>query len=186
MSDTIGDSLKRENEHFRNHFFPELKQSKEKRMTEVETSNHEVMVPVTGEVIDLASPTDTLAEASQRIRELETELARVRASIGMEIVKRMDHENLRSAEVGDFSLTVDAPGGVDWEAKKLEEALWWLVDHDQISGEAMDRVLPMKRSVGLRELKKLLPSLSDEDRARVEACSAPSKKVRRVRVERLR
>ena len=147
------------------------------------TTGQEIVVPLTGELIDLNATTDILADATKRIRDLESELARLRASIGRVIVDRMDHENLRTAEVGDYVITVDAPGGVDWDTKKLEAEWWRLVDHDSISGEAMDRVMPIKRTVAVRELKKLLTTLNDDEYERVADCSTPSRKTRRVKVD---
>lgn len=152
-------------------------------MTDSTKPGRELLVPMTGELIDLNSPTDVLADATKRMRDLEQDLARLRASIATVIVARMDHENLRTAEIGDYVVTVDAPGGVDWDTKGLEAVLWTLVDHDSISASAMDRVMPLKRGVGVRELKKLLAALPDEQQKQIEDCSAPSKKVRRVRVE---
>ena len=152
-------------------------------MTTENAAGRELVIPLTGELVDLNSATDVLAEATKRIRDLEQELTRLRAAIGNVIVERMDHENLRTAEVGEYVITVDAPGGVDWDAKKLEGELWRLVDHDSISGDAMDRVMPMKRAVSVRELKKLLPTLTDDDHERVADCSSPSRRARRVKVD---
>ena len=146
-------------------------------------TGREVLVPMTGELISLDSATDVLAEAVLRVRELEQELYRARTTVNAELVRRLDHENLRKADVGEYTLTVDAPNGVDWDVKQLEAVLLNLVDHNDLSAEAVDRILPLKRSVSLRELKKLTGTLDDQASARVDACSQPSRKARRVKVD---
>lgn len=154
-------------------------------MTMAEQKGRDLIVPATGEVVNLSAPTDILAEAAAQMRELETELARVRAVVNDELTRRLDHENLRSVEIGDWAISVDAPGGVDWDTDALMEELTRLVELDVISEDAMERVVPIKRRVALRELKKLLPAIDSDYREDLEACSTPSTRVRRVKVERL-
>jgi hypothetical protein len=181
---TIGDSLARENAHYAKHHFGIDIPTQGESMTEQETSR-DLVVPATGEVISLSQPSDILAEAAQRMRELEQELARIRAVVGDELIRRLDHENLRSADVGDYRITADAPGGVDWDTDELEQELSRLVELDVISEDAMNRVLPVKRRVALRELKKLLPAVDEDYRKDIESCSEPSSRARRIRVERI-
>lgn len=149
-----------------------------------EETGRELLVPATGEIVSLSAPTDVLAGAAAQMRELENELARVRSVVNDELTRRLDHENLRSADVGDYTITVDAPGGVDWDVNKLEDELSRLVELGVISDAAMERALPAKRRVALRELKKLIPAVEDDYREDIEACSTPSNRVRRVKIER--
>jgi len=149
----------------------------------IEETGRELIVPLTGELIQLDAPTNDLASMARQIREMEQDLYRARSQLNDELVRRLDHENLRKAEIGEFILTVDAPGAVDWDVKLLEVALHGLVDHDELSSEAVDRILPLKRSVSVRELKKLIGTLDDELGAKIEACSAPSRKTRRVKID---
>lgn len=153
-------------------------------MTTEQETGRDLIVPATGEIVNLSAPTDILAEAAARMRELETELARVRGVVSEELTRRLDHENLRSAEVGDYTITVDAPGGLDWDTDELLQELDRLVELDVISGDALERVLPAKRRVAVRELKKLLPTLDPDYRTDLEACSSPSSRVRRVKIDR--
>lgn len=143
----------------------------------------ELMVPATGEVLALNQPSDILAEAVNRMRELERELASVRQTVAEELTRRMDVENLRKADVGDYTISVDAPGALDWDLKKLDEVLDGLVAAGRLSAAAKERVMPPKPSLSQRELKKLLTTLEPDERERVEACSAPSRRTRRVKVE---
>lgn len=149
----------------------------------VEQTGRELIVPLTGELIKLDAPTNDLASMARQIREMEQDLYRARAQINDEMVRRLDHENLRKAEVGEFILTVDAPNAVDWDVKQLEIVLHGFVDHSELSAEAVDRILPLKRSVSLRELKKLIGTLDDDLGAKIEACSSPSRKTRRVKID---
>lgn len=149
----------------------------------IEETGRELIVPLTGELINLDDATDEIARITQQIREMEQELYRARNQLNAELVRRLDHENLRKAEIGPYVISVDAPNSVDWDAKELEAVLHDLVDHDELSAEAVDRILPLKRSVSIRELKKLIGTLDDDLSAKIEACSAPSRKLRRVKIE---
>lgn len=148
----------------------------------VDAPGREVLVPGTGELVALDSATDVLAKAVDQMRELERELARVRSTVGLELTRRMDKENLRTAEVGEWVIEVDAPGAVDWDAKKLEAVLHGLVDHNELSADAMDRVMPLKRQVSVREVKKLLTVLAEGDAEAVQGCSSLSTRTRRIKV----
>jgi hypothetical protein len=152
-------------------------------MSEATMTSTELVIPVTGELVPLDAESDILAEAAWRMRELETELARVRRQVGEELVRRMDMENLRSVEVAGYVISVDAPGGVDWDAKQLDETLGQLVEGGVITEGARRRVVPLKPSVSQRELKKLLATLDSPDLELVEACSEASRKTRRVKVD---
>lgn len=151
--------------------------------TATDTTGMELMLPVLGEVLPLDAPTDRLAEATWRMRELETELARVRRIVGQELIQRMDKDNLRKAEVGGYSVSVDAPGGLEWDAEALDKTLGKLVEGGVISELARRSVVVLKPTVSQRELKKLLPTLDSPDRELVEACSSPSRRTRRVKVD---
>lgn len=148
-----------------------------------ETTGMELVLPVLGEVLPLDAPTDRLAEATWRMRELETELARVRRIVGQELIQRMDKDNLRKAEVGGYSVSVDAPGGLEWDAAALDRTLEQLVEGGVISEFARRSIVVMKPSVSQKELKKLLATLDSPDKELVEACSSPSRRSRRVKVD---
>ena len=152
-------------------------------MTMIEPTGRQLLVPLTGEVVNLDAATDTLAACVTQLREIEADLYRARGQVNAELVRRLDHENLRTAEVGEYKITVDAPGALDWNTKELEKVLFDFVDHDNLSAEAVDRIMPMKRSVSVRELKKLLPTLTDEQATRVDACATPSTRSRKVRID---
>lgn len=148
-----------------------------------ESPGRELAVPLTGELLPLDAESDVLAEAVNRIRELERQLASVRTQVGEELTRRMDMENLRKVRVGDYEISVDAPGSITWDLDKLHAALEGLAEKGVIVPAVVDRIMPPKLSISQRELKKLLPTLSDEDRQALEGCSEPSRRARRVRVD---
>jgi hypothetical protein len=148
-----------------------------------EATSMELAIPLTGELLPLDAESDVLAEAVNRIRDLERQLASVRSRVGEELTRRMDMENLRKVKVGDYEITVDAPGAITWDLDRLHQALKDLADKGIIVPAVVDRVMPPKLSISQRELKKLLPTLSPEDRENLESCSEASARSRRVRVD---
>jgi hypothetical protein len=147
------------------------------------TTSTDLIVPVTGEVVSLDSPTDTLCEAWTQVRRLERDLADARGTLNNELTKRMDHENLRKVAVGDWQVEVGPPGTVEWDADKVHDTLLAIATEGSISPTAAERVTTITRKVSLRELKKVLTVLSPEDAARVNGCATPSARARRVTVK---
>lgn len=142
----------------------------------------EIAIPQTGELLPLDAPSDQLAEAVARMRDLEKELSRVRGIVGGELARRLDLENMRSVRVDNFKIKVGAPG-VDWNTDQLAGVLDELVEEASLTTGAMDRIVFLERKVSIRELNKLLPNLNPEQAARVRACSTPSKRARVASVE---
>lgn len=147
-------------------------------MTEIS----QALVPVTGEVIPLDAPNETLIDALYRMRDLENQLTAVRRDVGLEITRRMDADNLRQVDVDGFRVTVAAPGE-DWDMDRLDEVLDELVAAEVITRAAVDRLFKTERKIQKRELTKLLKNLDDEPANAIRACSERSKRVRSVRVE---
>lgn len=142
----------------------------------------QTLVPVTGEILPLDAPTDVLVDAMFRIRDLEQQLAAARRDLGIEVTARADKENIRSYEVDGFRVTVSKPG-VDWDLEMLDEVLGELVDAGVLSQRAVDGLFKVERKLQARPLSNLLGGLSEEDAARVRACSEQSRRVRSVKVE---
>lgn len=140
------------------------------------------LVPVTGEVLDLDAPNETLVDALFRMRDLEQQLQAARRDVGLEITRRMDADNLRQVDVDGFRVTVSAPGE-DWDLEALDEVLTALVDNGILTPAATQRLFRVKRDVDKREMKKLLGNVEPVDAGKIRGCSAKSKRLRSVRVE---
>ena len=142
----------------------------------------EVMVPPTGEIIPLDGPSDQLAEAVFRMKELEDELVRARRTVSLELTRRLDMENLRTANAGSWKVSVAAPAK-DWDTDRIAGVLDELVEEQRITPGAMDRVVKLERKLDKRELTKMLKTLPEEAAARLNECSSPSRRLRSVKVE---
>lgn len=140
------------------------------------------LVPVTGEVLSLDAPAETLVDALFRMRDLEQQLSAVRRDVGLEITRRMDADNLRQVDVDGFRVTVSAPAE-EWDLEALDDALTALVDNGILTPAATQRLFRVKRDIDKRELKKLLGNLEPEDAVKIRGCSSKSKRIRSVRVE---
>lgn len=151
-------------------------------------SSTDLIVPGTGELVSLDAPTDTLADAYDRVADLERQLRDARGALRGELLARMDRELVRKHQAGDFELECEAPDQRDYDPDELAPVLATLVADEKISQRAMDAAL--ERAVSFkprkRELAKLLasPQLTDADRAAVEACAHPRTRERRLTVRR--
>lgn len=148
----------------------------------------DLIVPLTGELVDLQGPTDTLAAHMHEVQRIESDLRAAKAVLRAELVSRMDKELARTFQAGEFFLECDAPGQTEYDANELDRVVARLVKEDKIGFAAaaqalkvVETVKPMKRGID-----KLLaaPSLTDEDRAEVLACAHPKPGSRTLRVKR--
>lgn len=142
----------------------------------------EVLVPYSGELLALDADSETLVDAVYRMRELEDELRRVRQTVGLELTRRLDAENLRSVKVGEYDLKVAAPRD-DWPIDDVDAVLAELVEAETITQGARDRVVKSEPKLDLRELKKLLGTLPDDARDRLRSVSTRSTRLRSVTVK---
>lgn len=147
----------------------------------------DLVVPATGELLDLDGPTDVLADAVARIASLETDLRDARSALRGELLRRMDTANVRSFDAGPYKLEAEAPNQSDYDAQDLAPVLAELVVNGKIAQEAMDAALErvVSHKPRKRELDRLLtsPTLSDEDRAAIQACAKPRTRERRLTVK---
>lgn len=145
-----------------------------------------VIIPPTGEVVALDAPTDELAAAIALVQTLEADLKDARSLLRDELIRRLDHENRRSAQIGAWLLEADAPSKA-YDPSELAELLAELVDAGKISQAAMDAAL--KREVSWkpvkRELSKLAGTLAEQhpqDAARLLALDRPTGRARSLKV----
>lgn len=151
------------------------------------TTTTDLVVPLTGQCVSLDDSTDVLADVHHQIAQFETELRMARATLRRELLERMDKELARKHKAGDFYLECDAPGQVEYDPEQLARVLVRLVTEDKIGREAAQLALkteevkkPLKRGID-----KLLnaPALTEDDRAAIAGCAAPSRRERRLTVK---
>jgi len=125
----------------------------------------EVIVPGTGELLDLSNTaTEEIARIVEHVSEAQAEIARFKRAASDELASRLDHEGRRSATIGDYHVSVNAPVEKQWDAVKLKDTLMMFVGQDQISVEKADRCIRYKPEVVWSEVKLLLsdPRLAPE------------------------
>lgn len=147
-----------------------------------------VVNPATGEVLDLAvAPTTAIAEWRADLIELKWQLDALAHSLDDEVARRLDFEGHRSAQVGDWDLSVEAPTVVSWEVEMLGFHLEALVTDGRISRGVAERCLERVVTFKPRpvELKRLLAHADPEVRRSIEECrSENTRSTRRVAVKR--
>jgi hypothetical protein len=121
----------------------------------------EVLIPYTGETVDLASSPDKLAAVLYEIRDLESRLREAKGELTEELLKRMDANARWSDRFGEFQVTGKSPEPTtEYDGERLFDALRALHDQGHISLEAAEAALekettykPRKR--GINALLKL-------------------------------
>lgn len=131
------------------------------------------VMPVTGEILDLReSPTDQLALWRLRALELERELNALKSDLDREVVRRMDYEGLKSAEIGGFVLEIPPAMITEWDVPRLGIALQALVTDGRISPAVAEKAfrVTVTRAPAAAHLKKLLGHADPEVRESIERC----------------
>ena len=129
-------------------------------MTEVAKPVRQAVDPLSGELVDLAAQTTTdLAEARDRVREVRDAVSSWARSLDEEITARLDFENTRSAQVGDWKVTTQAPTLRETDAEPLRAKLCELVEEGVLSMAAVESAFEVVTTVkakraGLNRLHK--------------------------------
>lgn len=142
-----------------------------------------VVVPLTGEAIDLAAAgTDDLADAIDRIRDLESQLRAAKRQVADEAIARMDTACAWTLAGEDWKLSAPSPGRIEWDAERLVTVLARMVIEGRVPQEAAAQAVVMEPKVKVAGLNALLkrPDLKDE----LEACGHVSEAPRNVKVTR--
>lgn len=145
-----------------------------------------VLNPMTGEVVPLDAPTDTLGEYLDAIREFEGSLREQKATVSRELLRRMDTEARWSVVAGPWKLTGRSPEPeLVYDVDRLRAVLEQLVADDLISqramNEACERVVEFKaRKAGIAKLLKLGGAVREQ----IEQCREEQEPQRYVRVQR--
>lgn len=122
--------------------------------TEVTTT---VVNPASGEVIALSDATDLLAAERHRVVELKKALDQYAAAIDEELVRRLDLENTRSAEVGGYRIETKAPTTTTFDPVRLAVAIHDLIAEGKLGESVVERVfIPQPEKINKAEVNKLL------------------------------
>lgn len=142
----------------------------------------EIVHPATGEVLDLAEATTTdLADWRLGLIDLRRALDSLASDLDQEIGNRLDYEGTRSARVGAFDITVDAPTVVEFDVYRLGIELEALVQDGRISRAVAERAIKteIKRSAVVRECKALERHADSEVRSAIERVRTEHERPRR-------
>ena len=98
--------------------------------------------PATGEVIDLASPTEDLARLVDQIRDLEWRARQAKRAVTDELLRRMDRERVWTLETPDFKVSGKSDRPVKhWKVEQTRETLDQLAAEGLITQEAAGRAV---------------------------------------------
>jgi hypothetical protein len=144
-----------------------------------------IPLPLTGEALDLNAPTGELAQAFDRIRDLERELKETRDQISRELIGRMDKRASWTLREDGFKVSAPSPAPkTEYDGYELHQVVQSLVAEGLIDGEAAEEAVEIRveyrpRVRGVNALRKLGSDVAD----RVDLCAREVEPVRRVRVE---
>lgn len=155
-----------------------------------------IVNPVTGEIVDLALGTDHLARARYEVVQAKRELDSFAERLDLEINRRLDMENARSAAIEDgmdetvrWEIKGKAAHVIDYPATSLGAALDALAEAGRLAGNVREKVLvpqpPTTPRVNRRELGKLLRHPDAEVRALVSGCAVETPQRRTVSVRQI-
>lgn len=151
--------------------------------TDLTPRDSSVIIPLTGEAIDLAAAgTDDIADAIDRIRDLESQLRAAKRQLADEAIRRMDERVCWTLTGEDWKLSAPSPGRIEWDAERLAAVLARLVVDGVVPREAAEQAIVVEPKIKQAGLNKLLkrPDLKDE----LEACGHVSDAPRNVKVSR--
>lgn len=143
----------------------------------------QVVIPLTGQVIDLSTPTDQIADAIDRVKLIEADLRAAKRVLSDEVLRRMDHEGKWTVHAPGWKVVGQSPGGEEFDGDELARRLRKLVKAGRISQGAMTNAVAREivwtaKKAGINALRKL----GDDVRAEVDACASPTTKPRSLQV----
>ena len=147
-----------------------------------------VVHPMSGEVLDLESTTDTLAQWLLDLRELRQMLSGTIDTISEELSERLDQENTRTGRVGEWEIKGVAPSTTVYDPEQLQKALDELVLDGVLAAAVVERTVkpPLVKDwkVDRREIAKLLKHQDLRVREAVAACGEEVAQTRSVSIRR--
>jgi hypothetical protein len=141
-----------------------------------------VVIPVTGEVVDLNGSLESFVTGWEQLEDLASQIRSVKRELSDEIAKRLDHEGRRSTEINGVKFEVTAPTEKEWNMPELSGTLAELVAEETISQKKADRCIKWEPKPVWRELKTLLSD--PRCAARVAHCVTEKPAARYARVSR--
>jgi hypothetical protein len=150
------------------------------------TTTSQLVNPVTGEALTLASPTEDLGRWLADIRDFEYQLREAKRTVTTEILARLDKNAEWTAHLPGLKIRGDSPQPVEeWDGAQLREALLELVDEGVLAIEAVDAAVETivsykPRKAGINKLRKLGGRVAEV----VDSLKRASEKDRRVTVSR--
>lgn len=116
-----------------------------------------IVVPTTGELVNLAAPTAELAVYLDAYRELDRDSRRAKTAITDEIAQRLDHDGRASETVTGWKVTVNAPDAVRYDADAVYAILVRAAEAGAISASAVNAACPevVTRKVSKRDLDRI-------------------------------
>lgn len=151
----------------------------------VPTPSQVVVNPATGEAIELASEaTDLLAAERKGVTELRSDLANYAFYLDEELTRRLDKENTRSADVGEWHIETKAPTTISFEPDRLAVAIHDLIAEDLLGESVAERVfIPQPDKINRREVDKLLKHSDKRVREHIAAAGTEEPQRRTVSVK---
>ncbi len=155
-------------------------------MTEI-TQHATVMVPVTGEVLDLSTAgTAELAEVRDDALDYERQLRTFKHQLDEELHRRMDFEGSLTLRDGPWEIKGKAPTTTQWDVTKLRATLEDLVRAGHFSARAAEKLLRpevvLKPQAG--KLNTIMRTMPGPVRDALEACREEVPQERRASVKR--
>ena len=132
--------------------------------------------PITGEVVDLNSPPERLAEWFDQATEWERRMREAKGIAREELLKRLGRSGSTSLVEGDWHLK-QTSSSVEYDADKLDKALKELTKRGKIDEEAYEsaigaQVVLKPNAAVLNRLKK---NAGPEVKEAIEACVAKTR-----------
>lgn len=143
-----------------------------------------VMNPATGELVDLADPTDVLARQRADIREVESQLQEFKRLLDREIIDRMDADATWTLRVDGLKVEAPSPAPAEvFDAESLWNGLHSIARDVGLTEDAIHKAVTEERSYkvskrGITALRKL----GGEVARVIDRCSSYEQRDRRVRV----
>jgi hypothetical protein len=144
----------------------------------------EVLIPYTGETVDLASSPDKLAAVLYEIRNLESRLREAKGELTEELLGRMDANARWTERFGEYHVTGKSPEPtIEYDGERLFDALRTLHDQGLITYEAAEAAIKTKHEAQRRGVNALL-KLGGKVAEEVRACEKePEPKRRYLKVD---
>lgn len=143
-----------------------------------------VMNPATGELVDLADPTDVLARQRADIREVESQLQEFKRILDREIIDRMDADATWTLRVDGLKVEAPSPAPAEeFDAEALWNGLHSIARDVPLSEAAIHAAVTEERTYkvskrGVAALRKLGGQVAKV----IDRCASEEVRDRRVRV----